>query len=854
MPPMQGAGAGDGDGAVGVQCASAGRFGACRASRPVRMAFSYGLGVKAGALRRLLSALSESSMIENARQQKITNAVSRIAPWWVVLYVFCLPGAGSSEIALALGVLLTLLGWVAGGRAVMALPGRAVWQAIGVVFLAYWGSELVSAIWAQVPAKAWREVARDVRYLPALWLAALAMREAAGRKVVYAGIAAIVAFWTVDAALQALTGISPTLAVCKWFAPQMEPRQLDMTRLQGLFGSHNYTLGQTLASLSPFLLFWVRGRVAWLAAVVLLEFVILLTGTRAAWITLGVVVLCELWLNREVLRCFGRKAQVAFVLGVCLLTLAVAGVAWQKPGFQQRAKTAAMLTPFVSQSGSMGVPQQATTAPKPPVVSTKSDSESLQQQAKAAAKRRDIERDHAKDVATSFRWTIWTTSVPRMIAEHWGVGVGVRGFRDVYPRYAGKERAGEGDFFTQHGGTVLHAHQVVLEVWSETGVVGLLMWLAAAFWLIRRWRDAAEAARVRASPATVAVMVTFFPLNTHLAVFSSHWGGFSLMLTGLFVGALCSREPLLPIKRSLRECRKILVIKHGAFGDLVQSFGTLADIRADLPQAQITLLTAPAYRKLMERCPYVDRVLTDARAKWWQWRVNRRLLRTLAVQAFDGVIDLQHSGRVRYYRYALFRDAVWVGKSSAPAPSMLESFRLQLLAAGIAVKHSPQPDAQWMAAEMGDFLRQRGVPERFVFLVPGCSAGHPEKRWPHYATLAQALCERGIAVVSAPGPDELSWARTLGGHVLLHDNGGVLDWFELAGVLRRAAFVVGNDTGPSHLAAALGRRGLALFGPASSAARTALGRAQFAVLEVEDLNKLSVETVLQRVCEALEQA
>ncbi|MBR4876356.1 MAG: hypothetical protein IKU14_01415, partial [Rhodocyclaceae bacterium] len=79
-------------------------------------------------------------------------------------------------------------------------------------------------------------------------------------------------------------------------------------------------------------------------------------------------------------------------------------------------------------------------------------------------------------------------------------------------------------------------------------------------------------------------------------------------------------------------------------------------------------------------------------------------------------------------------------------------------------------------------------------------------------------------------------------------------WFELAGVLRRAACVVGNDTGPSHLAAALGRRGLALFGPATSATKTAIARAHFAALEVEDLAQLSVETVCARVCEALEQA
>ncbi|MGB5092275.1 MAG: glycosyltransferase family 9 protein, partial [Parvibaculum sp.] len=76
---------------------------------------------------------------------------------------------------------------------------------------------------------------------------------------------------------------------------------------------------------------------------------------------------------------------------------------------------------------------------------------------------------------------------------------------------------------------------------------------------------------------------------------------------------------------------------------------------------------------------------------------------------------------------------------------------------------------------------------------------------------------------------------------------GLLSWSELAGVLKGAAFVVGNDTGPSHLAAHIGTPGLALFGPYAPAERTGILRARFSALDVPDLQALSPETVLQAV-------
>lgn len=298
---------------------------------------------------------------------------------------------------------------------------------------------------------------------------------------------------------------------------------------------------------------------------------------------------------------------------------------------------------------------------------------------------------------------------------------------------------------------------------------------------------------------------------------------------------------------------KILVIKHGAFGDLIQIDGALRDIRAAHAKAEIVLLTTPPFRKLMARCPHIDRILLDPRAPAWKPAAIFELARTLRSEGFSRVYDLQRSSRTERYRKLLLRNATWIGKRKGETGvSSLANFRPQLEAGGIAAPHSPNPDVSWMADDVSALLAAEGVAARYVALIPGCSARHPHKRWPYYAELARALLDAGIDVVTAPGPDELDMAHTIPGHVLLGPN-GFLNWFELAGVLRQASFVVGNDTGPSHVAACLGRPGLALFGPHTSAERTGIRRARFDAIEVADLAALPVETVLAEVLARMDQ-
>lgn len=296
---------------------------------------------------------------------------------------------------------------------------------------------------------------------------------------------------------------------------------------------------------------------------------------------------------------------------------------------------------------------------------------------------------------------------------------------------------------------------------------------------------------------------------------------------------------------------RVLVIKHGAFGDLVQADGILRDIRAYHPGAEITLLTAPAFRKLMSRCPHVDRVLADARSPLWKIGEWIQLARQFRAGRFAKVYDLQNSDRTGLYRTLFFRRVRWNGRRvHGRQTAALQDLVAQLQRDGIPTGHSLSPDLSWMAEDMGGFLQTVGVRTPYVALIPGCAAKHPYKRWPYYAQLAEALFKRGYDVVTAPGPDEIELAKSIPGHTLLGPN-GFLDWFELAGVLKGASFVVGNDTGPSHVASYLGVPGLALFGPHTSAIKTGIGQGSLRAIETGDLKTLAVETVLAAVLEKL---
>jgi O-antigen ligase len=368
------------------------------------------------------------------------------------------------------------------------------WALTGVLFLAYWLPQLFSAMDAADPAKAWGKVAGGLRYLPFMWLVAVAVATSGRRRTTFIGLAVIVGLWTLDALAQALSGTSPlfwSMDQLKWLINGRGLCSAEdlaaVDRLSGVFGPCNLKFGQVLASMAPFALFAAAARWrrwGWLLAAVVIGAVVVLAGSRASWITYGLVLLFSGW------RLLGGKWMAL------LLLAGVVGVAVLGAGSPQVRERIARTTLALS-GDSAGVNE-----------------------------------------ALSGRSQIWGAALC-MVREHPVNGVGTRGFRDAWPECdpAPAQTAAWGQ------GPALHAHQIVLEILAETGVVGLLLWLAGAAMALRAWRYASCAARERARPAALALAVTVFPLNTHLAFYSAFWGGLTLLLAALYAGALLAEEP-----------------------------------------------------------------------------------------------------------------------------------------------------------------------------------------------------------------------------------------------------------------------------------------------------------------------
>ena len=83
------------------------------------------------------------------------------------------------------------------------------------------------------------------------------------------------------------------------------------------------------------------------------------------------------------------------------------------------------------------------------------------------------------------------------------------------------------------------------------------------------------------------------------------------------------------------------------------------------------------------------------------------------------------------------------------------------------------------------------------------------------------------------------------------DNGKALDISQLSSLIKESSFVIANDTGPAHMAAHLGAKGLTLFGSHTTAYKVSIERENFKAIQVADLNKLTPEKVFENFINSL---
>jgi len=304
---------------------------------------------------------------------------------------------------------------------------------------------------------------------------------------------------------------------------------------------------------------------------------------------------------------------------------------------------------------------------------------------------------------------------------------------------------------------------------------------------------------------------------------------------------------------SCREFRRILIIKPSSFGDVIHALPVLNGLRRRYPRAQISWLVAHSCAGLLEGQPALDEIVRFDRRRYGQVGRNLRItaeflefLRGLRARRFDLVVDLQGlfrsgflafaSGAGTRVGFASAREFAWVFYSHRIAvrdPNMHAVDRNYLFASALGFEDVPIEFSLPVRAEaravVRRMLEEGGLAAGTPYLLMAPGTRWETKIWPaeHFAEVARRIRgERGLGVVLAGMESEAPIARRVaelaGGGVV--NLAGRTSLAELIALVDGAALVVMHDSGPMHLASALRKPMVAIYGPTSPVRTGPYGR------------------------------
>lgn len=259
---------------------------------------------------------------------------------------------------------------------------------------------------------------------------------------------------------------------------------------------------------------------------------------------------------------------------------------------------------------------------------------------------------------------------------------------------------------------------------------------------------------------------------------------------------------------------RILVVRLGAMGDIINTLPAAASLKHGIPNSTVSWIVEPRWAPLLEENPYIDEIIPFDRRSFQSLRAAWQRLRA---QIFDIAVDFQgliksavvasaaRAQRVVGFDCDVAREcaATWFysNKASSQARHVVDQYLDLAAAAGAgSLLHTFPIPAGHPEGELPD--------GPFVLASP--LAGWGAKQWPveHYAELGRMLRDEcGLPlVVNGPKAIQVAYTRP-------HVSGvpGLID------ATRRAIAVVGVDSGPLHLAAALAKPGVAIYGPTDPA-------------------------------------
>ena len=344
------------------------------------------------------------------------------------------------------------------------------------------------------------------------------------------------------------------------------------------------------------------------------------------------------------------------------------------------------------------------------------------------------------------------------------------------------------------------------------------------------------------------------------------------------------------------DLRNILIIKPSSLGDIVLALPALAALRKSFPDAQISWLIRPDFAPLLENHPHLTKVIPFDRkflGKAWfnpyALGALLSLIRQLRRSKFDVIFDFQGLFRTaslawlsgckkryglsdsREFAHLFYTDII----EQTEACTHLVDYYLKVVKAAGAADTTVQfvlPDDRPADDFVKNLLESHNLdPDNYAVLIPG--SAHPDKRWPPecFAELADRISFSFnfsiVAVGTASETDIIEKLKTLSKTIVIN-LAGQTSLKQLTALFRAARLVVTNDTGPGHIAAALGVPLVMIFGW-SNPLRLGPYKRKDCIVAIEsdkrgtarrstnpnhDVKAITVDDVYKKVCQQLKRS
>ncbi len=339
--------------------------------------------------------------------------------------------------------------------------------------------------------------------------------------------------------------------------------------------------------------------------------------------------------------------------------------------------------------------------------------------------------------------------------------------------------------------------------------------------------------------------------------------------------------------------KNILIIKPSSLGDIVMALPALTALRKSFPEAKISWFIRPEFAPLLENHPHLtETILFDRKflgKAWYHPRALAALLsliRRLRRGEFDAAIDLQGLFRTaslawlsgcrkrlgmadaREFAHIFYTHKVAQDRDCVHLVDYYLKIAQAAGASDLSVEFILNTDRS-AADSVRNLLTQQQVnPDNYAVIVPG--SAHSDKCWPieYFAALGDKISSQFhlsiIATGAASEKDTVERLKNLA-NVSIANFAGATSLGELVALLKGAWLVVSNDTGPGHIAAALGVPVVLIFGRSNPARVAPYGRPH-CVAAVEpngrgfkadstnpkhNIKAVTVDEVFQKVCEQL---